>query len=47
MGITNMFITAGCLSLFINMLGIPLAIWGRKARVGLIPWYSRLSERFA
>ena len=45
MGVTNMFITAGLLSLAVNMLGIPLAIWGRKTRVGLTPWYARMTER--
>ncbi|KAI1078608.1 major facilitator superfamily transporter [Whalleya microplaca] len=44
-GITNVHILGGCISLFIGLLHIPMIIWGKKIRVALAPRYYRLVER--
>lgn len=46
-GVTNVFIMCGFINLFINSLGIPLAIWGKKARILLAPRYRKLSAELA
>ena len=42
MGLSNMFITVGCLSLFIGLTYVPLLIWGKQIRMKLAPRYERL-----
>ncbi|KAL5386786.1 hypothetical protein PMIN02_008377 [Paraphaeosphaeria minitans] len=42
MGLSNMFITVGCLSLFIGLLYIPLLVWGKHIRIQLAPRYEIL-----
>ncbi|KAL1875845.1 hypothetical protein Daus18300_003036 [Diaporthe australafricana] len=44
-GLSNMFITAGLVSLAISMLFVPLIIWGKKIRMALAPRYYELLER--
>ncbi|KND87054.1 putative MFS-type transporter [Tolypocladium ophioglossoides CBS 100239] len=44
MGVSNMFIMAGCVSLLVNSLALPLAIWGKRARTAVAPRYHRLSQ---
>ncbi|KAJ6444981.1 G protein-coupled receptor GPR1 [Purpureocillium lavendulum] len=47
MSVTNMHILAGCLCIFINALALPLAIWGKKARIATAPRYNQVSRRLA
>lgn len=47
MGLSSMFILAGCISLLINLLALPLAIWGKDARIAIAPRYYRLSQQNA
>ncbi|PWI71494.1 hypothetical protein PCL_11588 [Purpureocillium lilacinum] len=47
MSVTNMHILAGCLCILVNALALPLAIWGKKARVAIAPRYNQLSQRLA
>lgn len=42
MGLSNMFITIGSLSLFIGLLYVPLLIWGKRIRTQLAPRYEKL-----
>ncbi|KAJ4348594.1 uncharacterized protein N0V89_009972 [Didymosphaeria variabile] len=42
MGLSNMFITVGCLSFFIGLLYVPLLLWGKQIRVKLAPRYEGL-----
>ncbi|OAG11203.1 major facilitator superfamily transporter [Paraphaeosphaeria sporulosa] len=42
MGLSNMFITIGCLSLFIGLFYVPLLIWGKEIRIKLAPRYEKL-----
>ena len=45
MGLSNMFITVGCLSLFIGLLYVPLLIWGKQIRIKMGPRYEELVAR--
>jgi hypothetical protein len=45
MGLSNMFITAGLISLAISMLFVPLIIWGKKIRKAMAPRYYKLLEK--
>ncbi|KAK1997753.1 major facilitator superfamily transporter [Colletotrichum falcatum] len=45
MGLTNMYILSGVLSLLIGLLYVPLIIWGKRIRTALAPRYSRLVEK--
>lgn len=42
MGLGNMFITIGCLSLFIGLLYVPMIIWGKQIRTSTAPTYEKL-----
>jgi hypothetical protein len=42
MGLSNMLITIGCLSLFIGLLYVPLLVWGKQIRIQLAPRYKTL-----
>lgn len=45
MGLSNMFITIGCLSFFIGSLYVPLLIWGKQIRIKTAPTYEKLVAR--
>ncbi|KAK2011933.1 major facilitator superfamily transporter [Colletotrichum eremochloae] len=45
MGLTNMFVLSGVVSLLIGLLYIPLIIWGKRIRTALAPRYWRLVEK--
>lgn len=45
MGLSNMYIMSGSISLFIGLLHIPLIIWGKRIRTALAPRYWRLVEK--
>ncbi|PHH92465.1 hypothetical protein CDD83_7318 [Cordyceps sp. RAO-2017] len=45
MSVTGMFILAGCISLGVNLLALPLVIWGKRARAAVAPRYYRLSSQ--
>lgn len=47
MGVTNMFIVCGAVNLFVNSLGIPLVIWGKRIRILLMPTYDKLTKDMA
>lgn len=47
MGLSNMFIVIGCLSLAIGLLFIPMIIWGKRIRIALAPYYYSLVEKRA
>ncbi|KAK6850987.1 hypothetical protein PG987_000621 [Apiospora arundinis] len=44
MGVGYMYVTAGCISLFIGLLHIPLIIYGKRIRVALAPRYDHVVE---
>ncbi|KAG7122360.1 putative MFS-type transporter like protein [Verticillium longisporum] len=44
MGLSNMFITAGCVAFAVGSLFLPLLIWGKKIRIALAPRFRRLVE---
>ncbi|PHH93369.1 hypothetical protein CDD83_5923 [Cordyceps sp. RAO-2017] len=45
MSVSEMFITAGCISLGIHLTALPLVFWGKRARAKIAPHYQRLAER--
>ncbi|KAK0374084.1 major facilitator superfamily transporter [Colletotrichum limetticola] len=45
MGLTNMYILSGVISLLIGLLYVPMIIWGKRIRTILAPRYLRLVER--
>lgn len=47
MGLTNMWILAGCISFVIGLLYIPMIIWGKRIRTALGPRYWRMVEKRA
>lgn len=44
MGVGYMYVTAGCISLVIGLLHVPLIIYGKKIRIALAPRYDRVVE---
>jgi len=44
MGLTNMFVTAGCINLALSLLFIPLIIYGKRIRIALHAHYDRMVE---
>ncbi|KAH8199479.1 hypothetical protein TruAng_006355 [Truncatella angustata] len=44
MSVSNMFITAGLISLGVSLFCIPFLVWGKKWRVGLAPFYRGLCD---
>ncbi|PHH79788.1 hypothetical protein CDD80_3781 [Ophiocordyceps camponoti-rufipedis] len=47
MGASNMFIMAGCLSLAVNLLALPMGIWGKKGRAAVAGRYYHLAATVA
>ncbi|KAM4066172.1 major facilitator superfamily protein [Hirsutella rhossiliensis] len=47
MSVSSIFIIAAAISLGIHLIGVPLAIWGKKMRTSIAPRYYRLSEMSA
>ncbi|KAF4584155.1 major facilitator superfamily transporter [Ophiocordyceps camponoti-floridani] len=47
MGASNMFIMSGCLSLAINLLALPMGIWGKKSRAAVAGRYYHLTATVA
>lgn len=45
MGLSNMYIVAGCVGFFILMLHIPMIMFGKRIRMALAPRYWRLVEK--
>ncbi|GKT66295.1 major facilitator superfamily transporter [Colletotrichum tofieldiae] len=45
MGLSNMYILSGAVSLLIGLLYIPMIIWGKRIRTALAPRYWRLVEK--
>ncbi|KAK8044413.1 hypothetical protein PG993_004437 [Apiospora rasikravindrae] len=45
MGVQYMYVTAGCISLVIGLLHLPLIIWGKRIRAALGPRYYRVVEK--
>ncbi|EFQ27303.1 major facilitator superfamily transporter [Colletotrichum graminicola] len=45
MGLTNMHILSGVVSLLIGLLHVPFIIWGKRIRAALAPRYWRLVEK--
>lgn len=43
LGLQNMFISVGCISLGILLLSIPMVIWGRKARYCTADFYNGIA----
>jgi len=43
LGLQNMFISVGCISLGILLLTIPMVIWGRKARCYTAGFYNGIA----
>ncbi|KAH6656908.1 major facilitator superfamily domain-containing protein [Truncatella angustata] len=42
MGLSNMYILAGCIALAVGLLHVPLIIWGKRIRIVLAPRYQSL-----
>lgn len=47
MGIKYLFVTAGCISLVIGLLHIPMILWGKRIRTALASRHDMLVEKFA
>ncbi|KAM0276604.1 hypothetical protein ACHAQH_006561 [Verticillium albo-atrum] len=47
MGLSNMFITAGCVAFAVGSLFLPLIIWGKQIRIALTPRFKRLVDQHA
>ncbi|KAH8688407.1 major facilitator superfamily domain-containing protein [Ilyonectria robusta] len=47
MGLTNMWILAGCIAFAIALLYIPMIIWGKRIRTALGPRYWRMVDKRA
>ncbi|KAH7043919.1 major facilitator superfamily domain-containing protein [Macrophomina phaseolina] len=45
MGLTNMFVTCGVVSLVISSLFVPMIIWGKRMRAALAPRYYMLLDK--
>jgi hypothetical protein len=45
LGLHNMFTCVGCLALFLNMLVLPMIIWGGKFRIICAKRYADMAER--
>ncbi|KAF9878331.1 MFS transporter [Colletotrichum karsti] len=45
MGLSNMYILSGAISLVIGLLYVPMIIWGKRIRTALAPRYWRLVEK--
>ncbi|KAK8053297.1 major facilitator superfamily transporter [Apiospora saccharicola] len=45
MGIGYMYVTAGCISLVIGLLHLPLIIWGKRIRIAMAPRYYKVVEK--
>ncbi|KAK8069997.1 major facilitator superfamily transporter [Apiospora phragmitis] len=45
MGVQYMYVTAGCISLVIGLLHLPLIIWGKRIRTALAPRYYNVVEK--
>ncbi|GJC81664.1 putative MFS-type transporter C1271.10c [Colletotrichum liriopes] len=45
MGLSNMYILSGAVSLLIGLLYVPMIIWGKRIRTALAPRYWRLVEK--
>lgn len=44
MSVSNIFIIAGLISFAINLLWIPMVIWGKRMRKQITPRYHRLCQ---
>lgn len=44
MGLTKMFVTAGCVNLFLSLLFIPLVLYGKRIRIALHAHYDKMVE---
>lgn len=47
MGFKYLFVTAGCISLVISLLHIPMIFWGKRIRIALAPRHDMLVAKFA
>lgn len=45
MGLTNMFVVAGAISLAIGLTYVPMIIWGKRIRIALASQYWKQVER--
>lgn len=45
LGLHGMFTCVGCVALFLNMLVLPMIIWGKKFRIVCAKRYAEMAER--
>jgi hypothetical protein len=45
LGLHGMFTCIGCLALFLNMLVVPMIIWGKTFRIMCAKRYAEMAER--
>ena len=45
LGLHDMFTCIGCIALFLNMLVVPMIIWGKRFRVMCAKRYAEMAER--